>query len=107
MSCIRRAMKPVSLEKKTWVQSTSGQKKETWLPDKIIELAIYPVSGSVMNSNNVLYNQSTNTGLTVEKAINETKKDKGHRINDNGDIYSINFVNTAGRFTQLLLQKNI
>ncbi|KHD34419.1 hypothetical protein NL50_17215 [Clostridium acetobutylicum] len=107
MSCIRRNMKPVTLEKKALVQSSSGQKKETWVIDKTIELAIYPVSGSVMNPNNVLYNQSTNTGLTVEKTINETKKDTGHRINDNGTIYNINFVNTAGRFTQLLLQKNI
>jgi hypothetical protein len=100
-------MKPVTLEKKTWIQGQSGQKKETWDEDKTIELAIYPAGCSVMNSNNVLYNQSTNTGLTTEKAINETKRENGHRINDNGNIYSINFVNPSGRFAQLLLQKNI
>lgn len=107
MSCIRRAMESVTLEKKTWIQNPSGQKKEKWDEDKAIELAIYPVSGSVMNSSNILYNQSTNIGLTIEKVIFETKRENGHRINDNGTIYNINFVNTAGRFTQLLLQKNI
>lgn len=104
---INRDMKSVTLEKKTIVQSSSGQKKETWVEDKAIDLAIYPVSGAVMLSNNVEFNQSTNTGLTIEKAINETKKENGNRINDNGDIYNINFVNASGRYTQLLLQKNI
>lgn len=107
MSCIKRDMKPVTLEKKTWMQNPSGQKKETWVTDKIIQLAICPVNGTAMYSNNLLFNQSTNTGLTTEKAIKETKQEYGNRINDNGTIYNINFVNTAGKYTQLLLQKNV
>jgi hypothetical protein len=104
---IKRDMKNVSIEKKDIIQSPSGQPKETWVVDKTIDLAIYPVSGSVMLSNNVQFNQSTNTGLTTEKTIKETKTKDGNRINDNGDIYNINFVNSAGRYTQLLLQKVI
>ncbi|SMC17198.1 hypothetical protein SAMN02745134_00256 [Clostridium acidisoli DSM 12555] len=104
---IKRDMKNVSLEKKSIVQGLSGQPKEIWEEDKTIDLAIYPVSGSVMLSNNVQFNQSTNTGLTTEKAIIETKTKDGNRINDNGTIYNINFVNVAGRYTQLLLQKVI
>lgn len=104
---IKRDMKSVTLEEKDIIQSPSGQPKEIWVADKTIDLAIYPVSGSVMLSNNVQFNQSTNTGLTIEKAIIETKTKDGNRINDNGTIYNINFVNAAGRYTQLLLQKNI
>lgn len=104
---INRDMKTVSLEKKTISQSPSGQKKETWVSDRNIELAIYPIQNSVMLSNNVKFNQSTNTGLTRELGIKESSLDKGNRINDNDVIYTINFVNEAGRYTQLMLQKNI
>lgn len=106
MSCIRRDMKPVTLEKNVPVQGKSGQLKDNWVADRTIDVAIYPVSGTVLFSNNVKFNQSTNTGLTLEKAIQETEKEKGNRLNDNGTIYKINFANPAGRFTQLLLQKN-
>lgn len=104
---IKTDMKSVTLEEKDIIQSPSGQPKETWVVGKAIDLAIYPVSGSVMLSNNVQFNQSTNTGLTTEKAIKETKTKDGNRINDNGNIYNINFVNVAGRYTQLMLQKVI
>jgi hypothetical protein len=104
---INRDMKKVSLEKKTIVQAPSGQKKETWVKDKDIDLAIYPVQGSIMLSNNVKFNQSTNTGLTRDVNIKESSLADGNRINDNGVIYTINFVNEAGRFAQLLLQKNV
>lgn len=104
---INRDLKKVFLEKKTIVQATSGQKKETWVKDKDIDLAIYPVQGSIMLSNNVKFNQSTNTGLTRAVNIKESSVADGNRINDNNVIYTINFVNEAGKFTQLLLQKNI
>jgi head-tail adaptor len=107
MSSIRRDMKSITLEKNVPVQGKSGQLKENWFTDRTIDAAIYPVSGSVMYSNNTKFNQSTNTGLTAEKAIQETEKENGNRINDNGTIYKINFVNPAGRYTQLLLQKVI
>lgn len=107
MSCIRRDMKPVTLEKNVPVQGKSGQPKDNWVVDRTIDVAIYPVSGSVIYSNNTKFNQSTNTGLTLEKAIRETESKDGNRINDNGTIYKINFANPAGRYTQLLLQKNI
>lgn len=107
MSCIRRDMRPVTLEKNVPVQGKSGQLKDNWAEDKTIDVAIYPVSGSVMYSNNTKFNQSTNTGLTLEKAIHETEGKDGNRINDNGTIYKINFANPAGRYTQLLLQKNV
>lgn len=104
---INRDIKTVFLEKKTTVQAPSGQKRETWVKDKDIDLAIYPVQGSVMLSNNVKFNQSTNTGLSRELGIKETRLTDGNRINDNGVIYTINFVNEAGKFIQLLLQKNV
>lgn len=104
---INRDMKSVSLEKKTIVQAPSGQKKETWVEDRPIELAVYPIQNSVMLSNNVKFNQSTNTGLTKESGIKESSLDGGNRINDGSVIYTINFVNEAGRYTQLMLQKNI
>ncbi|MCR3760418.1 hypothetical protein KYB31_15680 [Clostridium felsineum] len=107
MSSIKRDMKPVILEKNVPVQGKSGQLKDNWVIDRTIDVAIYPVSGSVMYSNNTKFNQSTNTGLTTEKAIHETESKDGNRINDSGTIYKINFVNSAGRCTQLLLQKNI
>lgn len=88
---INRAMKPVILEKKDRVQQPSGAWKEEWVFDKDIELTIYPANNVILTSSNIKYSESTNTGLTTEKAIVEVK----NRINDNGQIYDITFANPA------------
>lgn len=98
---INRNMKSMIMEKYDDVtSSSSGAKKKAWVKDKDIEVAIYPANNTMLISNNAKINQSTNTGLTKEKAITEA-----NRLNDNGVIYEITFANPAGRLTQLYLKK--
>lgn len=98
---INSNMKPMVMEKYTDISSqNSGAKKKAWVKDKDINVAIYHANNTILMSNNVKFNQSTNTGLTTEKVITEA-----NRLNDNGVIYEITYANTSGRLTQLYLKK--
>ncbi len=100
---IKRNMKNIVLEEFKKVQSPSGAWKQEWVKVKDVEVGIYPLSGAYLTTSNVKFANSTNTGLTGEKAILEGK----NRLNDSGVIYDIDFVNPIGKYTQLVLKKMV
>lgn len=98
---INRHMEKVSLEEFQKIQTPSGSWKDKWEHLKYIECAIFPLSGQYLMSANVKFADSTNTGLCKDKGIKEGK----HRINKDGEIYTIQFVNDIGKHSQLILKK--
>lgn len=96
---INRDMKTVMLQVDKGKRSSSGAHKEHWQNVRTIDVAIYKNSDMIMTAS-ARYNESSHTGLTCCKEIQEGK----NRLLDVDRVYLITGCNTKPRLTNLMLK---
>ncbi|MHC1723982.1 MAG: hypothetical protein AB9836_12355 [Aminipila sp.] len=97
---INQEMRPLMLQMRKEGESPTGAAKNEWEDVKPIEVAIYKTN-STLNTQNVRYNESSHTGLTYEKQIEENL----YRLFDGKRVYDITLADTKNRLTTLLLKE--
>lgn len=95
-----RDKKEMLLQAKVKEEMPSGAEKFVWEDVKAIEVAVYK-NNDTINTQSVRYNESTHTGITDYKDIQE---DKNRLIDSNDIVYEITSANTKARLTTLLLK---
>lgn len=104
---INSDMKKYTLQECSEVQNKSRQWVKDWVDVKEIEVTIYKINQAKIISNNIVYSESTHTGLSKSKDIEENinrivKKDMNNNIIE---VYEITDVNPGGRLAQLYLKR--
>lgn len=97
---INADMNPMALQIKEKIPTNSGAPKCDWVGKNIISVAIYKTN-DMKNTQSVLYNESSHTGLTTYKDI---KEGINRLVDSKGVIYDIKSANPKGRLTTLLLK---
>lgn len=100
MASINRNKKYMILEKRETEYSSIGSEVEIWTKVKEIQVSVYPLDSKI-NTTIAKYNESTHTGITKYKDIEEGS----YRLIDGDIIYSIESTNPKGRQNQLLLKE--
>lgn len=97
---INQKMVECVLQRRIKTESLTGGDIVKWVDREFIDVAIYKTNDT-LNTQSVRYNESTHTGITREKEIQEHEcRLKGI----DGTIYNITSANTVGRMTTLLLK---
>ncbi|WP_312647569.1 phage head completion protein [Aminipila sp.] len=97
---INQEMRPLMLQKRKDGESPTGAVKYEWEDVKTIDVAVYKTN-STLNTQNVRYNESSHTGLTYEKEVEENL----YRLVDGERVYDITLADTKNRLTSLLLKE--
>jgi hypothetical protein len=95
---MNRQMKAVTLKSYTGqTQDALGALHDTY-SDTSIKMAISTNSGSKLNSNSILYEDSTHIGITKAiVTVNDT-------VTEGDNTYTVDFVSSGSRYNQVFLK---
>lgn len=97
---INQKMEEYILQRRIKTESLTGGELVKWVDHDLVDVAIYKTNDT-LNTQSVRYNESTHTGITREKEIQEHE----YRLKGiDGTIYNITSANAVGRMTTLLLK---